>query len=320
MAWALLKAFPRLLLEESYGCFETSWQDPLCSGRIGTYCTGRRSPGFAHARKNSQLTALVSGDPEKLKSLGRRYGVDHLFSYDEYYDCLRSGIMDAVYIALPNHLHANYTIAAAKAGIHILCEKPMAVTEKECWAMIGAAEPAGVKLMIAYRLHFEEANMTAVKILRSGKLGDPRFFCRPLRCRCARTIFAPIRKKAAERSTTSVFIVSMPRAISSRRPTEVFAFSSASKKDERFKEIDEMTSVILRFPDGRLAEFSSSFGAADVASYRVVGTKGDVDSTKLTNTFIRSSSMSRSKGKPRSKPFANEISSHPSGVLFKLYS
>ncbi len=69
----------------------------------------------------------------------------------------------------------------------------------------------------------------------------------------------------------------MPRAISSaQNPRRFFAFSSANKKDARFKEIDEMTSALLRFPDGRLAEFSSSFGAADVASYRVVGTKGDV--------------------------------------------
>src|SRR5258707_7118581 len=128
-------------------------------------------PAFAHARKNSRLTALVSGDPEKLKTLGRRYHVDHLFSYREYDDCLRSGMVDAFYIALPNHLHADYTIRAARAGIHVLCEKPMAVTEKECRAMIQAAERAGIKLMIGYRLHFEEANMTAVRIVRSGKLG-----------------------------------------------------------------------------------------------------------------------------------------------------
>jgi predicted dehydrogenase len=133
-------------------------------------------PAFAHARVNSQLTALVSDDPQKLKTLGRRYHVDHLFSYEEYKDCLRSGAIDAVFIALPNHLHAEYSIAAARAGIHVLCEKPMAVTEKDCWAMTRAADHAGIKLMIAYRLHFEEANMTAVRLVRSGKLGDPRFF------------------------------------------------------------------------------------------------------------------------------------------------
>src|SRR5262245_51074386 len=83
-------------------------------------------PAFAHAA-NSQLAARVSNDPQKLKTLSRRYQVDQGFSYDEYEDCPRSGPVDAVYIALPNHLHAEYSIRAARAGIHVLCEKPMAV-------------------------------------------------------------------------------------------------------------------------------------------------------------------------------------------------
>jgi len=73
-----------------------------------------------------------------------------------------------------------------------------------------------------------------------------------------------------------IYCINAARYLFGAEPTEVFAFSSTSKKDERFKEIDEMTSALLRFPDGRLAEFTSSFGAADVASYRVAGTKGDV--------------------------------------------
>src|SRR5678809_1556147 len=76
-------------------------------------------PAFTHAGANSELVALVSDDPQILKILGRRYHVDHLFSYREYSDCLRSGIVDAVYIALPNHLHSRYSIRAAQAGIHV---------------------------------------------------------------------------------------------------------------------------------------------------------------------------------------------------------
>ena len=234
-------------------------------------------PAFAHARANSQLTGLVSDDPQKLKTLGRRYQVDHLFSYREYGDCLRSGAVDAVYIALPNHLHAQYSIDAARAGIHVLCEKPMAVTEKECWAMIRAAERAGVKLMIAYRLHFEEANMTAVRIVRSGKLGNPRFFTSSFSMQVRpNNIRTDKEKGGGTLYDIGIYCINAARYLFGAEPTEVFAFSSTSKKDERFKEIDEMTSALLRFPDGRLAEFTSSFNAADVASYRVVGTKGDV--------------------------------------------
>jgi predicted dehydrogenase len=234
-------------------------------------------PAFAHARGNSQLVALVSDDAQKLKVLGRRYRVDQLFSYREYGECLRSGSIDAVYIALPNHLHAEYSIGAARAGIHVLCEKPMAVTEKDCQAMIRATARAGVKLMIAYRLHFEEANMTAVRIVRSGKLGDPRFFTSSFSMQVRPdNIRTDKEKGGGTLYDIGVYCINAARYLFGAEPTDVFAFSGASKDDERFKEIDETTAALLRFPGGRLAEFTSSFGAADVSSYRMVGTKGDV--------------------------------------------
>jgi glucose-fructose oxidoreductase len=234
-------------------------------------------PAFAHARANSHLVALVSDDPQKLKILGRRYHVDQLFSYKEYGDCLRRGSVDAVYIALPNHLHAEYSMEAARAGIHVLCEKPMAVTEKDCRAMIQAAERGGIKLMIAYRLHFEAANMTAVRIVRSGKLGDPRFFTSSFSMQVRPdNIRTDKEKGGGTLYDIGIYCINAARYLFGAEPTEVFAFSSASKDDRRFEEIDETTVALLRFPDGRLAECTSSFGAADVSSYRMVGTKGDV--------------------------------------------
>ena len=83
-------------------------------------------PAFAHATENSVLTALVSDEPRKLSTLKDRYDVPHTFKYDKFDDCL--DVVDAVYIALPNSMHAEYTIRAAQAGVHVLCEKPMAVT------------------------------------------------------------------------------------------------------------------------------------------------------------------------------------------------
>ena len=105
-------------------------------------------PAFAHAASNSQLVALVSGDPRKLKKLSARYRVPYSYSYEQYDECLRRGHIDAVYIALPNNLHCEYAVRAAKMGMHVLCEKPMAVTEEECRQMIRATERARVKLMI----------------------------------------------------------------------------------------------------------------------------------------------------------------------------
>ena len=132
-------------------------------------------PAFAHA-ENSELTALVSDDPEKLEKLGRKYKVTRRYSYEQFEECLGSGAVDAVYIALPNHLHREYTERAARGGVHVLCEKPLAVTEEDCLSMIRVAEENRVKLMVAYRLHFEEANLKAIDLVQSGKLGDPRLF------------------------------------------------------------------------------------------------------------------------------------------------
>ena len=133
-------------------------------------------PAFVHAQKNSELTALVSDDPAKLRTLSREYGVRNTFTYEDYDVCLRSGEIDAVYIALPNNLHLDYCVRAARAGIHVLCEKPLAVTEAECQQIIQACAENDVKLMTAYRLHFQRGNLEAIKIVRSGKIGEPRIF------------------------------------------------------------------------------------------------------------------------------------------------
>ncbi|MBK9307935.1 MAG: Gfo/Idh/MocA family oxidoreductase [Nitrospira sp.] len=232
-------------------------------------------PAFAHA-KNSKLEALISDDPRKLKYLGRQYGVTHQASYSQYEKCLKEGAIDAVYIALPNSLHCEYAVRAALAGVHVLCEKPMAVTEQECRKMIQAAEKADVKLMIAYRLHFDKANMRTVALAQSGKLGDLRLF---------QSVFTmqvrpgDIRTKAqlggGSLYDIGVYCVNAARYVYRDNPIEVNA-CLVKGTDRRFREVDEMVAVWLRFPGDRLATFICSFGAADASSYEVVGTKGRV--------------------------------------------
>src|SRR5687767_1000969 len=99
-------------------------------------------PAFAHAR-NSKLKALVSGDPVKLKELGDKYKVSETYSYQEFDRCLASGGIDAVYIALPNNMHCEFAVKSALAGVHVLCEKPMALNQDECLEMIAAAQTRG---------------------------------------------------------------------------------------------------------------------------------------------------------------------------------
>jgi predicted dehydrogenase len=231
-------------------------------------------PAFAHAA-NSEVTALVSDDSAKLKALARKYKtVEGTFSYDEYEACLEQA--DAVYIALPNHLHADYTIRAAKAGVHVLCEKPMAVTAAECKKMIAACRDNGVKLMIAYRLHFEEINLAAIDLIRRGKIGEPKFFNSSF----SMTVRdGDIRTKknmgGGSLYDIGVYCINAARYLFRAEPTEVTAVSVNSGL-KKFAEIDESTGAVLNFGDGRVASFVTSFNAADVAEYRVVGTKGQI--------------------------------------------
>jgi predicted dehydrogenase len=234
-------------------------------------------PAFAHAG-NSELAALISDDPEKREKLGRKYQVKALFSYERYEECLRRGIVDAVYLTLPNHLHREYTERAAKAGVHVLCEKPLAVTEEDCLSMIGVAEENNVKLMVAYRLHFEEANLKAIEMVQQRRLGEPRLFD---------SVFTMTVKEGDIRLNPrelgggtlydiGVYCINAARNLFGAEPMEVVAFS-ANNGDPRFSQCEETTSAILRFPGReRLASFTCSFGAADVSAYRVVGTEGDL--------------------------------------------
>ena len=235
-------------------------------------------PAFAHATENSELVALVSDDPNKLEKLGRRYKVKARYSYAQFEQCLRSGEVDAVYIALPNHLHREYTERAAQAGVHVLCEKPMAVTEEDCLAMIRAAEENGIKLMVAYRLHFEAANLKAIDLVQSGKLGDARLFDSvfTMQVKEGDIRLNPRELGGGPLYDIGVYCINAVRNLFGAEPMEVVAFS-ANNGDPRFQQCEETTSAILRFPGReRLASFTVSFGAADVSNYRVVGTKGDL--------------------------------------------
>jgi glucose-fructose oxidoreductase len=234
-------------------------------------------PAFAHA-ENSELTALVSDDPEKLEKLGRKYKVTGRYSYEQFEECLGSGMVDAVYIALPNHLHREYTERAARGGAHVLCEKPLAVTEEDCLSMIRVTEENQVKLMVAYRLHFEEANLKAIDLVQSGKLGDPRLFDSvfTMTVKDGDIRLNPRELGGGTLYDIGVYCINAVRNLYGAEPMEVVAFS-ANKGDERFLQCEETTSAILRFPGReRLATFTCSFGAADVSHYRVVGSKGQL--------------------------------------------
>src|SRR3954465_14052825 len=269
-------------------------------------------PAFGNARRNSRLAALVSGDPVKLEELGAKYHVDRCYSYERYDEMLKSGDVDAVYIATPNSLHAEYAIRAAQAGKHVLCEKPMAVTEEECERMDAAAREAGVKLMVAYRLHFERANLEAIAIARSGRIGEPRSFSAdftmhvvPGNIRVRREMGGGVLYDIG------IYCINAARALFGDEPIEARAMTAG-----RIGDVEESVSALLRFPGERLAAFTCSFGAADVSAYRLTGTKGDLVVEPAFEYAMPLKHRLTLAGEPRERRFAKRDQFAPELLYF----
>ena len=208
-------------------------------------------PAFAHARSNSELVALISDDPKKSRALARKYpSVEGFAGYDELERCLAEHRIDALYIALPNHLHHEFTIRAATAGVHVLCEKPLAVDEDQCLEMIDAAARAGVKLMTAYRLHFQKAQLGAMELARSKRLGD----LRTIHADLTLLVSDPdnIRRNPRELGggplyDLGIYCINAARNVFRDEPRSVFAFEARSDM-RKFEKVEETICGVLAFP------------------------------------------------------------------------
>ena len=221
-----------------------------------------------------ELAALVSGSEHKLDELGQHYGVRARYHYHQLDELLASRKVDALYIATPNDLHAELALVAARNHVHVMCEKPMAPTEAECLQMIRACERAGVKLMVAYRLHFEAANLIAVEIARGGEIGTPRVFSSvfSMQVRDGNIRTQP-RRGSGPLYDIGIYCINAARYLFRAEPLEVSGIKLAGR-DHRFSSVEEAFAVTMRFPEERVAQFTCSFGAHDRAHYQVIGTEG----------------------------------------------
>lgn len=224
---------------------------------------------------NSRMTAIVSGSPDVAAKLADFHGIGHVFGYDDYDRMLAEDLIDAVYIALPNSMHADYAIRAARAGKHLLVEKPLALTVAECEAMIAAAAQADVRLMTAYRLHSDPGTVEALERIRAGEIGEPRVFSAVYGFQAdpgnhrlvARHWGGPLQD-------IGIYCLNAARHIFGAEPVEAIAMRGAAGGDARFAEVEEAIAVTLRFPGARFAQFTATFGTDPVNRVTVAGTGG----------------------------------------------
>jgi predicted dehydrogenase len=228
--------------------------------------------------KHSRVTALVSGHRDKAEKMAAEYNVSakSIYSYENYDAIAENRDIDAVYIALPNNMHAGYTVQAAKAGKHVLCEKPMATTVEDAQAMIDACRKANKKLMIAYRCQYEPTNLRAIQLIRDGKLGKIEaiesangFNIRAGEWRLSRTMAG-----GGPLMDVGIYSLNACRYLTGEEPAEWKGCSSVADHDGRFNEVEEHLAWSMTFPSGVMASCNTSYGTNMPGFYRVHGTAG----------------------------------------------
>jgi glucose-fructose oxidoreductase len=245
---------------------------------LGQLSINQILPAFARCKK-SRVTALVSGRPPKAQHLAQVYGVDakNIYDYDDFDTIAKNPGIEAVYVVLPNSMHAEYTIRALKAGKHVLCEKPMATTVQDCEAMIEAARAASRKLMIGYRLRYEPFNQALIKFSRDpAELGPTRVILADAGFNIGDPKQWRLRRKMAGGGSLmdiGIYALQAARYLSGEEPAEVSAMIHSTPGDERFVEVEENVTFHLRFPSGILANCTSSYGVP-VNRFRAVKPRG----------------------------------------------
>lgn len=235
-------------------------------------------PAFAHSKK-AHLIAVVSGDQKKARKLGKQFNANHAYSYDEFAQCLHDPQVEAVYIATPPGEHEKYAVLAAKAGKHVLSEKPLAATVEQARNMVHACRSNGVLLMTAYRKYFEPSTLRLKELIKSGQLG---------RIDIIHTLFAELRpfgdnspawlfsrKLAGGGPLTDlgVYCINTCRWLVNEDPVSATAISWV-RDPRRYKEVEEGVAFRLDFASGLVLQGTAAYSAVFSAFVHVHGERG----------------------------------------------
>ncbi len=257
-------------------------------------------PAFGNAAENCELTAFVSDDPLKHKKLGKRYRVSLTYSYGDYDACLRSGEVDAVYLAVPPRQRKEFALRAIEAGLHVLSERPLGLTEEECEAVQKAAARKRVKVMVAYRLYQQDGNVKAIEFCRAGKIGEVRSFTATVAA-----VARPDDARAQSPGGGALFhlgidAIHIARKLMNAEPLE--AFASAQKSAEG-KPFEETVTAVLKFPGDRQATIFASLSNAEASYIHAFGSKGDLRCDPAFDADAECRHVVPLQGKKGERPF-----------------
>jgi len=228
-------------------------------------------PGVRRGRRG-EVVAIASRDGEAARRVAAELGIPR--AHDSYESLLADPEIDAVYIPLPNDLHREWTIAAARAGKHVLCEKPIALTSADAEVMVEAAAEAGVLLMEAFMYRLHPSWLAVRKLLASGRIG---------RLQSVQSWFSYYNDDPTNiRNSRSAgggalmdigcYSVNLSRMLFGAEPERVEASMLRDGSDG----VDTLTSALLTFPGGGTATFTCSIRSEDDQRVHIYGTEGRI--------------------------------------------
>lgn len=228
---------------------------------------------------NARITGLVSGHAqEKAPRYQQQFNIPDSSVYNyQTYDRIRDNpAIDAVYIGLPNSMHCEYTVRAAEAGKHVLCEKPMAISSAECRKMIDACRAHNVKLMIAYRVHYDPTWQHIRDLARSGAIGEVHGFQGGFYGVKKQGEWRLDRKLAGGGSLLDlgIYPLNAIRWIAGEEPSNYAAQVATKTKGAKFASVEESVEFNMKFPSGTLASSGSSYGENGPNYLNICGTDG----------------------------------------------
>lgn len=244
---------------------------------LGSY--GTRVADAMQACTRARLVGAVSGTPSKLTDWQGKYGIaaKNCYNYAGFDAIANNAEIDAVYITLPNSLHKAYVIRAAKAGKHVICEKPLALNASEAEEMIEACDKAKVKLLVGYRLHFEAKTLEIIRMRNAGEFGKVMFFQGlsgfnigdPTQWRLNKALAG-----GGAMMDIGIYSINGARYMIGEEPIWVTAQETKTDKT-RFKEgVDETIQFQLGFPSGAVASCLSTYSMNNLDRFFLNGTKG----------------------------------------------
>jgi predicted dehydrogenase len=229
---------------------------------LGNLSTKQIAPGLLKT-KYCHLAGVVTGTPEKEKIWADQYKIDssHIYNYKNFDKIIGDDAIDVVYVVLPNSMHEEFTIRAAKAGKHVLCEKPMANSAAECRRMIDACSAASRQLAIGYRCQYEPHHVHCTQLLRSQELGS----IKSIDAGFGFTIGDPKQWRLKQALAgggalmdVGIYALQACRYLTGEEPISVTA--QETKTDAmKFAEVDESMTWAMNFPSGLVAHCSTTY-------------------------------------------------------------